>query len=163
MILHAIGEERYEVTPADGMLTLNTAFEYSDRGNKRTTTAMLRTKSDFTPIDFEIKNRLPSVHIARSSVDVKEDRSARTFSAPQDYFTIFGPSPFAVQMMMMRYWLAHGRAEALITLRADPAGPLHHRQLNVRPGNSLDERSWRLSRGHDVRRGIADGGGTGRV
>src|SRR5579872_4214811 len=113
MILHAIGEERYEVTPVAGALTLNTVFEYSDRGNKRTTTAMLRTKADFTPVDFEIKDRPTSVHILGSSVEVKEDQDARTFAAPRNYFAIFGPSPFAVQMMMMRYWLAHGRPEAL--------------------------------------------------
>lgn len=121
MILHAIGEERYEVTPAAGALTLNTVFEYSDRGNQRTTTATLQTKSDFTPVEFEIKDRPTSVHILGSSVEVKEGQAARTFSAPGAYFAIFGPSPFAVQMMMMRYWLAHGRPQALFPLRADPA------------------------------------------
>jgi len=39
MILHAIGEEHYTITPSPAGLTLNTTFEYSDRGNKRTTTA----------------------------------------------------------------------------------------------------------------------------
>lgn len=121
MILHAVGEERYEITPVDGTLTLNTVFEYSDRGNKRTTNAVLRTKPDFTPLDLEIKNRPTSVHIEGTSVSVKEDQAARTFSAPHDYFSIFGPSPFAVQMMMMRYWTRHGRPAALPTLRANPA------------------------------------------
>ena len=36
MILHAVGEERYEVAPFEGGLKLHTTFEYSDRGNKRT-------------------------------------------------------------------------------------------------------------------------------
>ena len=77
MILHAIGEEHYEITPSDGALTLKTTMEYSDRGNKRTTTAEMRMKPDYTPdADFKPK----------------------------------GASPFAIQLMMMRYWLAHGKA-----------------------------------------------------
>ena len=146
MILHAIGEERYEVTPVSGALTLNTVFEYSDRGNKRTTTAMLRTKADFTPVDFEIKDRPTSVHILGSSVEVKEDQDARTFAAPRNYFAIFGPSPFAVQMMMMRYWLAHGRPEALYTLRADPAAdPLRIERVG-RDSIQVDGQTVRLER-----------------
>ena len=77
MILHAIGEEHYEITPSDGALTLKTTMEYSDRGNKRTTTAEMRMKPDYTPdADFKPK----------------------------------GASPFAIQLMIMRYWLAHGKA-----------------------------------------------------
>lgn len=121
MILHAIGEEHYEITNTDGDLTLNTTFEYSDRGNKRTTTASLRMKPDFTPLDLEIKPRPATVHIEGSSAAVKEDDATRTFDAPSKYFAVFGPSPFALQMMMLRYWNAHGRPHDLPMLRANPA------------------------------------------
>src|ERR1700723_1350143 len=122
MILHAIGEERYEIVPADGQLTLNTVFESSDRGNKRTTTAVLRTKPDFTPLDLEIKGgRDTSVHVQGTSATVTEDTAVRTFDAPAKYYEIFGPSPFAVQMMMLRYWNAHGRPVKLPMLRVNPA------------------------------------------
>jgi imidazolonepropionase-like amidohydrolase len=137
MILHAIGQERYEITPADGALTLNTVFEYSDRGNKRTTTAMLRTKADFTPLDLDVKERPTSVHIQGASATVKEDDAVRTFAAGSNYFTIFGPSPFAVQMMMMRYWNAHGRPRIVPMLRANPSSepvriePVGHDSISV--------------------------------
>ncbi len=137
MILHAIGEEHYEITPGEGALTLNTVFEYSDRGNKRTTTVMLRTKPDFTPLDLEVKERPSTVHIQGSSATVKEDDAIRTFAAPASYFTIFGPAPFAVQMMMMRYWNAHGRPQTLPMLRANPASqpiriePVGHDSISV--------------------------------
>src|ERR1700676_291555 len=36
MILHAIGEERYEIARDDSGLALKTSSEYSDRGMKRT-------------------------------------------------------------------------------------------------------------------------------
>jgi imidazolonepropionase-like amidohydrolase len=137
MILHAIGEEKYEITPGDSALTLNTVFEYSDRGNKRTTTATLRTKVDFTPLDLEVKERPTSVHIQGASATVKEDDAVRTFAAGSNYFTIFGPTPFAVQMMMMRYWNAHGRPRTIPMLRANPASepvriePVGHDSISV--------------------------------
>jgi len=120
MILHAIGEERYQIAEEHGELTLNTVFEYSDRGNKRTTTATLRTKSDYSPLDLEVKDRPTSVHVEGPSATVKEGDTVRTFVRPANYFTIFGPPPFAVQMMMLRYWKAHGQPRSLPMLRAKP-------------------------------------------
>jgi imidazolonepropionase-like amidohydrolase len=38
MILHAVGEETYEVTTVDGEPRLHTTIEYTDRSNKRSTT-----------------------------------------------------------------------------------------------------------------------------
>jgi imidazolonepropionase-like amidohydrolase len=90
MILHAVGEERYEVAPFEGGLKLSTTFEYTDRGNKRTTAAELRMKSDYTPIGLDVQGK-PTV--------------------------VFGTSPFAVQMVMMRYWNSHGRPARLTALR----------------------------------------------
>ncbi len=121
MILHAVGEEHYEISSANGQVTLNTVNEYTDRANKRTTAAMLRMKPDFTPLDLEIKGRGTSIHLDGSAATVTEDAATRTFEAPAKYFAIFGPSPFAVQMMMLRYWNAHGRPPELPMLRANPA------------------------------------------
>ena len=121
MILHAVGEEHYEISSANGQVTLNTVNEYTDRANKRTTAAMLRMKPDFTPLDLEIKGRGTSIHLDGSAATVTEDAATRTFEAPAKYFAIFGPSPFAVQMMMLRYWNAHGRPAELPMLRANPA------------------------------------------
>ena len=46
MILHAIGEEHYEIAPdAAGGLKLNTTFEYTDRGSKRTTSCRTADES----------------------------------------------------------------------------------------------------------------------
>ena len=40
LILHAVGEEAYDlVTNPDGTRTLTTTFDYTDRSNRRTTTA----------------------------------------------------------------------------------------------------------------------------
>jgi imidazolonepropionase-like amidohydrolase len=81
MILHAVGEERYEIAPFEGGLRLKTTIEYTDRGNKRTKSAELVMASDYTPV-------------------------------AEKQFAISGPSPFALQMAMMRFWKAHGQAGA---------------------------------------------------
>src|SRR5579863_904261 len=86
MILHAVGEERYEIAPFEGGLKLKTTFEYTDRGNKRTKSAELLMKSDYTP-----------------ATD----------------FSLSGPSPFALQMVMMRYWKAHGKAIGPVEIRRE--------------------------------------------
>jgi imidazolonepropionase-like amidohydrolase len=117
-ILHAVGEERYQIEPSDGGLKLTTTFEYTDRGNKRTTTADLRMTGDFTPLSLEIQGRPTTVRVQNASATVKEDTASRTFATPENYFAIFGSSPFAVQMMMIRYWNAHGRPAHLPILRA---------------------------------------------
>jgi imidazolonepropionase-like amidohydrolase len=137
MILHAIGEERYQITPSDGGLTLNTTLEYSDRGNKRTTTATLDMRSDYTPLNLEVKGRPSTVKILGAAATVQEDAASRTFALPERYFTIFGSSPFAVQMMMMRYWNAHGKPKRLSALRANAAAepieiePVGHDSITV--------------------------------
>jgi imidazolonepropionase-like amidohydrolase len=118
MILHAVGQERYEIAPIDGGLKLGTTFEYTDRGNKRTTGVELRMKSDYTPLSLEVDGKPTKVHVEGTSATVEEDSGSRTFAAPETYFAIFGPSPFAVQMAMMRYWNAHGRPARLTILRA---------------------------------------------
>src|SRR5262249_44634892 len=38
LILHAVGEENYEINEVDGAPRLHTTIEYNDRGNKRTNT-----------------------------------------------------------------------------------------------------------------------------
>jgi hypothetical protein len=53
-MLHALGEERYDIAPSAGGLTLNSTFEYSDRGRKRGTTAVLNMKSDYTPVTLQL-------------------------------------------------------------------------------------------------------------
>lgn len=117
MILHAIGEERYEVAQDSGGLALKTSSEYSDRGMKRTAEASLRMTADYTPVAYDSAMPARKVAIA-STAAIDEAGATRTADLPARYFTVFGPSPFAIQMAMMRYWLAHGKPARLPVLRA---------------------------------------------
>src|SRR6185295_1264549 len=57
LILHAVGQEQYDIVPnADGTRTLTTNFTYTDRNNTRTTTATLTTSADERPLKLEVKS-----------------------------------------------------------------------------------------------------------
>jgi imidazolonepropionase-like amidohydrolase len=108
LILHAIGEERYEIAASSSGLTLNTTFQYNDRGTiKRNVTASLRTQDDYTPVSVEI-NGQGDPYVAHVDPGMSQPMA----------FPITGPSPFAIQMMMLRYWTTHGKPSSLAMLRA---------------------------------------------
>ncbi len=146
MILHAVGQERYEITRSADEITLSTTNEFTDRANTRTTSATLRMKSDYTPLEFEIKGKPDSVRVENASATVQENGVTRTFTAPERYFTIFGPSPFAIQMMMLRYWSTHGKPASLPMLRASTAAEPIQIRLAGRDAVVVNGKRTRLER-----------------
>ncbi len=115
LILHAIGSEHYELTRgADGSVEMTSTISYSDRGNKTQATAALAMKSDYTPERFEVKGKTTQSFTAEGShATVRDGDSERKLTLPASYFVGTGARPFAVQMMMMRYWARHGKPAAL--------------------------------------------------
>ena len=145
MILHAIGEERYEIAQDSGGLALKTSSEYSDRGMKRTAEASLRMTSDYTPVTYESAMPARKIAIAATAA-IDEAGATRTADLPARYFTVFGPSPFAIQMAMMRYWLAHGKPAELPMLRAKAGAPAVEIGLVGRDSITLDGKRIALER-----------------
>ncbi|MDR3698518.1 MAG: amidohydrolase family protein [Candidatus Sulfopaludibacter sp.] len=149
MMLHAIGEERYEIAPSSGGFTVNTTHHYADRGFfDRTVTASLRTKTDYTPVSAEVKGT-GEPYVARvegSEAMVQENGSTRTFTAPDGYFAITGPAPFALQMVMMRYWRAHEKPAGVEMLRAEPGAEPVRIEFAGRDTIAIDGRTIGLER-----------------
>src|SRR5207302_175788 len=146
LLLHPIGEESYEVASGgpDHLLTMNSSFEYSDRGRKRTVTSVLRMKPDFSPLGLEVKSKnsptsttVSSVEIHTATAMVREDESSREITLPPQYFVGFGYTPASVQMMMMRYWRSHGAPRNLTILRANPAADAAAAQIRFAGHDSL--------------------------
>src|SRR3954451_21531439 len=100
MILHAVGHERYEVIPSANELTLKTTIEYTDRANVRTTSATLRMRNDYTPLELAITGKPDTLKVEGASATVGQNGATRTFAPPQRYFAAFGLSPFAIQSRM---------------------------------------------------------------
>lgn len=111
-----IGKETYTLARAeDGGLTLKSDFKFTDRGSAVPLAATLVMGKDLTPSDFEIKGKISRF----SSIDnAVHGRSAGQVSvAPgEKFFDIEGYAPVSVQMMLVRYWSAHGKPQVLKTL-----------------------------------------------
>jgi imidazolonepropionase-like amidohydrolase len=119
MILHAVGEEGWEMVSGPDGLTLTTTFEYADRGNTRTTNAELKMRADYTPVALAIKQRPNATGI--------------------------GASPFALQMAAMRYWKAHGEAPPAPLRAGTDAPPLEIRSAG-RDSITVDGKQVALDR-----------------
>ena len=102
LILHflqlPVGEETWELN--DNVLSAN--FEYTERGSKVPMTATLRMAPDLTPVEFEAHGRSYRPFSVDASFRAGPDEH-------KPFFTISGYAPFSIQMMMLRYWLAHGK------------------------------------------------------
>jgi imidazolonepropionase-like amidohydrolase len=119
----AIGQETYTITPDGDSLTLKTDFKFTDRGTPVPLSATLRTSGSYVPQSFVIKGSTSrmsqidtDVTIVGNTATVRQGKDTRTAPVPQTFFTISGYAPVAVQMEMMRYWLAHGQPAQLTTL-----------------------------------------------
>lgn len=132
LLLHEVGQETYSLSPSDsGGSVLSVVSTLSDRGSTRASKLTLELASDLSPARLEMKrdgapaDEVWSVAVRAGSITAEEPSGRRTFVKPKAAFVALPTTPAAVQMAMMRYWLAHGAPAALPVLRAsDQAPPL---------------------------------------
>jgi imidazolonepropionase-like amidohydrolase len=122
-----IGYERYEITPEAGGLKLAADFDFMDRGSRVQLTATLQTARDFTPIAFSAKGKTyrfvnvdSQVTIDNGTAVVRADGTEARMPAAGAFYTVDGYAPFAAQMLMLRYWMAHGRPRVIHTVPGMP-------------------------------------------
>ena len=109
------GEENYKITREGDDLVITSTLDLSPldvEGPPLTTT--LRVRQDLTPRQFIIKGTKASGDKVDVSVDI-EGRNAtvrdagqmRRMVVPDRFFTLSGYAPVSLQMMLVRYLLAH--------------------------------------------------------
>jgi imidazolonepropionase-like amidohydrolase len=138
-LLHEIGSETYEVSPAGlGASVMTISATLSDRGSTRASAWTLKSGAALTPVMLEQRRAgAPAEEVWRTQIDaetvtVEEPGGRRTFARPSVAYVGFPGMPAALQMAMMRYWLAHREPAALPLLRAsDQAPPLEIRRAGV--------------------------------
>ncbi len=117
-----VGQETYDLAVSANELVLQSSFGYTERQSAIHLDATLRMKSDGTPMQFtaEGKSYRPfSVHarflaeLDGKAASVGDGKLTNRVPLPARYFTISGYAPFAVQMMLVRYWNGHGKPERL--------------------------------------------------
>lgn len=123
-----IGYERYQVARAGDSYQLTSDVDFTDRGGRVQMAATLRTKADYTPIHFTARGK--SYRFVNVDTDVTVDGDRATIrsagaeshaAVPAQFFTVDGYAPFAAQMLMLRYWMRHGRPRTLMTIPGIPA------------------------------------------
>jgi imidazolonepropionase-like amidohydrolase len=132
LLQRTIGTEDYTITDDGKHRQLTVTTDTSDRGMKRTVTTTLDYLPNLTPTHFEQHSITPATattaavdnasltEITANKVTVRESDTSRTFTKPAIAFTGSANMPAAAQMLMMRYWLHHGRPARLPLLRASP-------------------------------------------
>jgi imidazolonepropionase-like amidohydrolase len=122
-----IGYERYEITREGETLRLSSDFDFTDRGGRVQLTATLRTKPDFTPIQFQAKGKSyrfvnvdSDVRVDGTDAVVRADGAETRVTLPTQFFTVDGYAPFAAQMLMLRYWKQHGQPRVVQTVPGLP-------------------------------------------
>lgn len=120
----AIGEETYEIRRDGDSLAVKADFKFTDRGRPVPLTTTFRGAADLTPQSFEIKGNTSRLTTIDESVNIENgkvhfrtrDKQSDLASPSGSFFTIAGYSPATMQMLMVRYWAAHGSPAQLTTL-----------------------------------------------
>jgi hypothetical protein len=122
-----IGYEKYELVRDSKGSTLTADFDFTDRGGRVQLAATLQTQPDYTPTELVAKGktyRFVNVdsHIVVNGRDanVTADGGSAKVSLPAQFYTVDGYAPFSAQMLMLRYWKAHGRPRTLATVPGLP-------------------------------------------
>ena len=134
----AIGRESYTLAPrGDGRLELKDDFLFTDRGTRVPLKTVLLTDGELRPLTFATdgsSSRSSELHdtveVAADGVRVTRDDTSTTEPRPAgDFFVADGYAPVAMQELLMRFWLRHGRPERLPVL---PTGA-----VTIRPAGEL--------------------------
>jgi imidazolonepropionase-like amidohydrolase len=127
-----IGEETYQITQDGDSLTIKMDFKFNDRGTDVPLSATFRGSSDLTPQAFEIKGKTSrgstideAVEVQPGKVRLRNREQWTEAVPPSQFFTIAGYAPTTMQMLLVRYWAAHGSPAELTTL---PSG-----RVNIEP------------------------------
>jgi imidazolonepropionase-like amidohydrolase len=120
------GKETYTIErSSNGELTVQakTEMPFAEQEKKPLVNASLHTQPDLSPIAFEVKGPTFLEIEENTSVIVKgdtanvEDRGVRNIKKlPSTFFTLSGYVPLTIEMMLVRYWLSHGRPASISLL-----------------------------------------------
>lgn len=141
----AIGYERYTVSRDGDGLSLNADFDFTDRGGRVQLTASMRTAADYAPRSLTAKGKTyrfvnvdSQVVVEGATAKVRADGREQQVPVTPAFYTVDGYAPFSAQMLMLRYWKAHGRP----------------RVMQTAPGLPVNDVTIEL-RGRDTIRGVA--------
>src|SRR5215469_1254010 len=118
-----IGEETYRIARDGEGFTVAMNFKFTDRGRDLPLSATFRGSADFSPRTFEIKGKTSRLSDIDQAVEIKAGRARirhknqwTDVTLPPKFFTVAGYAPITMQMLLFRYWTAHGSPKELAAL-----------------------------------------------
>ena len=132
----AIGEETYEIRRDGDSLVTKIEFTFTDRGTAVPLSTTFRAANDWTPQAFDIKGKTARAVSIDQSVTVKDgvvsllSRDRRSPDTPRptgSFFTISAYAPVTMQMLLVRYWAAHGSPAQLPLLPSNARARIDRR------------------------------------
>jgi len=125
------GEETYQIGQSPNgelIVQAKTDMPFAEQESKPLVNVTLRTTKDFTPQSFAIKGPTlldiqedTSITIQGQTANVQDRGQNKSAAVPRNFFTMSGYVPVTVEMMLVRYWLAHGRPASIPLLPAGEA------------------------------------------
>ena len=155
------GEEHYTIrrtTHDELFVQAKTTLPFAAEDTKPRVSATLRTKADYTPRTFEIKGPTlldikenTSIQVRGQAARIRDRGRNHTLNLPPAYFTLSGYVPVTMEMMLVRYWLAHGKpasirllptGEVFVEFRGNDSVTISGKAIALSRYN-LSGRNWR--------------------
>lgn len=137
----AIGYERYAIRRDGDGLSLTADFDFTDRGGRVQLAASLHTTADYAPLSFTAKGKTyrfvnvdSQVAVEGRTATVRADGREQQVAVTPAFYTVDGYAPFSAQMMMLRYWQAHGRPRVMQTV---PGMPVNDVTIELRGRDTI--------------------------
>ena len=121
-----VGEENYQLSQSSNgelVLQAKTELPFAGQDKKPLVNVTLRTAKDLTPQSFAIKGLTlleleedTSITVLNNTATVQDRGQNKPVQLPRNFFTMSGYVPVTVEMMLVRYWLAHGRPASIALL-----------------------------------------------
>ncbi len=123
-----IGYERYDLVPSGDGWRLSADFDFTDRGGRVQLAATLDTTADYSPTELTARGKTyrfvnvdSHVVVRGREAVVTADGNEQRVPLPDQYFAVDGYAPFSAQMLLLRYWMRHGRPRVIPTVPGQPA------------------------------------------
>jgi len=162
------GEENYQISQSSNgelVLQAKTDLPFIGEEKKPLVNTTLRTAKDLTPQSFAIKGSTlldveedTSIVVQNNTATVQDLGQNKSVQLPPNFFTMSGYVPLTVEMMLVRYWLAHGRpasiallpvGEALVELRGKDTLTISGKQIELSRYH-LSGKNWRAGWGRQT-------------
>jgi imidazolonepropionase-like amidohydrolase len=150
------GEEDYTISRSKNdelFVQAKISLPLAQEDTKPKVRATLRAKADYTPRTFQIKGPTlleirenTSVRINGHAASIRDRGRNKILKLSSTYFTLSGYVPVTMEMLLVRYWLAHGKPASIQLLPAGEAFVEFRGKDNVTiSGKTIEINRYQLS------------------